>query len=322
MTPLPPVLDLFCGCGGMSLGFENAGFTVLEGFDSWKAAVDTYRANRDHPARCVDLSDIEASRAALDEHQNSDGFPIIVGGPPCQDFSPAGSRREGARADLTEKFASLIAHYLPPVFVMENVARAERAAAFSRAVSLVEDAGYTVGRIVLDASRCGVPQTRKRLITVGSVDPGVSRSAVLWMSENMDDTPMTVRDHLGDSLGADTFYRHPRTYARRAIFSVDEPSPTVRGVNRPVPPRYTAHPGDAGPASSSRALTTVERASLQTFPRDYAWRASRTDTEQMIGNAVPVRMAEFIARAVARGVSDQEQRRDCPGDSGFRGIAP
>lgn len=299
---LPPVIDLFCGCGGMALGFRSAGFEVQRGFDNWLSAIETYTANLDHKAQLLDLSNLELTIEHLKEFHVEGTFPAVIGGPPCQDFSSAGHRIEGARADLTEKFAAIIEHFQPPFFVMENVPRAETAGAFHRAVSIMRSAGYTVERVVLDAAHCGVPQRRKRLITVGSLEPGIVQKAHDWMLSNQTKRAMTIRDWFGDRLGTDFYYRHPRSYARRAIFSIDEPSPTIRGVNRPIPNGYPGHPGDMAPVSEARPLTTLERAEIQTFPLGYKWMGSKTDTEQMIGNAVPVRMAQFIASAISSAI--------------------
>lgn len=109
---------------------------------------------------------------------------------------------------------------------------------------------------------------------------------------------MTVRQYLGPELDVDHYYRHPRSYSRRAVFSVDEPSPTIRGVNRPVPAHHAPHPGDTADIRSVRALTTAERARLQTFPESYQWRGSRTAIEQMVGNAVPCALAAEVGRAL------------------------
>lgn len=299
---LPKIIDLFSGCGGMSLGFQLAGFDVLEGFDNWKPAVDTYSANLGHAATLLDLGDVEATIEALEKFEEGLEFPAIIGGPPCQDFSSAGMRVEGERADLTEKFATIVERFRPPFFVMENVARAEHAAAFKRAVSIMEAAGYFVDKAVLDASKCGVPQSRKRLITVGTRSSDLTESILASFMENMNEKPMTVRDWFGDRLGTETYYRHPRSYARRGVFSIDEPSPTIRGVNRPIPDGYPGHPGDASSISQTRPLTTEERAEIQTFPRGFRFVGSRTATEQMIGNAVPVRLAKFVGTAIAESL--------------------
>ena len=109
---------------------------------------------------------------------------------------------------------------------------------------------------------------------------------------------MTIRDYLGDSLGVDYYFRIPRSYDRRAIFSIDKPAMTVRGVDRPIPPNYKPHPNDAAPLSEARCLTPKERSLIQTFPEDFKFFGTKTDINQMVGNAVPVKLAEFVARAV------------------------
>ncbi len=111
---------------------------------------------------------------------------------------------------------------------------------------------------------------------------------------------MTIRDYLGNKLGLEHYYRHPRNYSRRGVFSIDEPSPTVRGVNRPIPSGYAKHSGDPVNVELSqiRPLTTKERSYLQTFPEDFEWIGTKTNLEQMVGNAVPVNLAEFVANAI------------------------
>lgn len=294
---IPQAVDLFAGAGGMSEGLTAAGIHILQGFDNWQPAIDTYNANHAHGATMLDLGDLDATLDALRPYFEN-ASPMIVGGPPCQDFSSAGKRNEGARANLTETFASVVAELRPPVMVMENVARAASSDAFGRAVATLEHAGYEVRWAVLDASRCGVPQARKRLFTIASKTPDVAERVIERATMLQAPKPMTVRDLFGDGLGIDAYYRHPRSYARRAVFSIDEPSPTIRGVNRPIPPGYTPHPGDAAPIETVRPLTTRERASIQTFPDTYKFHGSRTDIEQMIGNAVPVHLARHIGAAV------------------------
>lgn len=305
-TKIFQVVDLFSGCGGLSLGFEKAGFDVLCGLDSWKWAVETYNRNFKHPCINIDVGDVGAVVDVLSPF--FDGYsgsrPGIIGGPPCQDFSSAGKRVEGSRAGLTEKFAEVVGLLRPGFVVMENVPQALKAGSYQSALSMLRGFGYEVGTVVLDASKCGVPQRRKRLFALGFED-GKTLDAVLeLLNDEQDSKSMTVRDYFGDGLDFEHYYNPPRSYARRGVFSVDEPAPTIRGVNRPVPPGYQSHRGDTAPVGEVRALSSRERAGIQTFPEWFEFVGARTNVEQLIGNAVPVNLGLFVAERVFRGLGD------------------
>ena len=120
------------------------------------------------------------------------------------------------------------------------------------------------------------------------------------IARNLSEKPLTIYDYLGNSLGLEYYYRHPRSYARRGIFSIHEPSPTIRGVNRPMPKNYSLHSGDmVNSLDNIRSLTTIERSYIQTFPKEFKWEGSKTNLEQMIGNAVPVRLGQYIAQSIS-----------------------
>lgn len=317
---LPDIIDLFCGCGGMSLGFQNASFKVIHGFDNWQPAVETYSQNLDHDARLTDLGDIEQTIEALQPFFSELGTtPAIIGGPPCQDFSSAGKRVEGTRADLTEKFAMIVSHFNPPFFVMENVPRAKSARVYKSALDRIKAAGYNVISLEINANRCKVPQNRKRLFTIGTKTESLIISIKELIERNQDENAHTLRDEFGDSLGVEHFYMHPRSYTRRGIFSIDEPSPTIRGVNRPIPPNYGMHPNDTSTTKGIRHLSTIERAQIQTFPSTFKLPDAKTTAEQLIGNAVPVRLAEFIATQIktAYALSDWNE----PGTKNYESAA-
>ena len=303
------IIDLFSGCGGLSLGFLKGGFDVVGAYDFWDPAIECYRDNFSHPIKKLDLSNVDD---VVRELKDID-FDMIIGGPPCQDFSHAGLRIEGARANLTRSFSEIIKRIKPKWFVMENVDRALRSGAYLEARGIFKESGYGLTEIVLDASKCGVPQKRKRLFVIGKLDvrDGFILNEVMC---GISKDSMTVRNYLGDSLGIEYYYRHPRNYNRRAIFSIDEPAPTVRGVNRPIPDGYLGHAGDPVSISENvRPLTTFERARLQTFPEDFKFKGAKTNLEQMIGNAVPVELAKYVAVTImeyekkqVKGIYDKE----------------
>ena len=298
-------VDLFSGCGGLSLGFQNAGFEILAAFDKWEPAVKVYRDNFNHPIYDIDLGSEEGL-----EFVKSLKPQMIIGGPPCQDFSSAGKRDETlGRADLTISYANIVSAAKPEWFVMENVERITKSHILKEAIQIFKKAGYGISYQVLDASFCGVPQSRKRFFLVGhkhSTDNFLNP----YFNKNLSSKQMTLFDYFGKSLGVEYYYRHPRSYARRGIFSIYEPSPTIRGVNRPIPKGYTRHEGDPVEISDKvRPLTTKERSLIQTFPEDFIFNGTKTDLEQIIGNAVPVKLGEYVANCINEYISDRQENK-------------
>lgn len=299
------LVDLFAGCGGMSLGFQNAGFEVLAAYDNWQPAIDIYRLNFNHPIYRKDLAVEDIS-----EEIGTLAPDIIIGGPPCQDFSIAGKLDlVGKRANLTRVFGRTVVSVRPEWFVMENVQTIERSPVFGEVLNALKDAGYGITKYVLDASYTGVPQKRKRYFVIGRI--GMADDFMLeYLVGGLSDERMTVRKYFADSpLDTEFFYQHPRTYKRRAVFSVDEPSSTIRSVNRPIPSNYRSHPADrTADLSKVRPLTTAERAYIQTFPRSFRFAGKWSDIEQAIGNAVPVKMAEYVGKTILSFVKSCDSR--------------
>ena len=287
-------IDLFSGCGGMSLGFQNMGFDIVAAYDNWEPAIEVYKRNFTHPILRRDLSDDKVIQEIVDLSPE-----IIIGGPPCQDFSSAGYRNENlGRAVLTVAYSNIIKLARPNFFVMENVPQVRNSEAYKQAVQNFKEAGYGLTQVILDARYCGVPQSRKRCFLIGKLceKDGFMEK---YIKENLSEKPLTIYDYLGDSLGVEYYFRIPRSYSRRAVFSIYEPCQTIRGVDRPIPKTYKKHVDDLveiGP--KVRALTVLERSYIQTFPKDFIFEGTKTNLNQMIGNAVPVKLAEFVAKAI------------------------
>lgn len=289
------IVDLFCGCGGLSLGFENAGFKVVAGYDNWTAAINVYKENFNHPINQIDLSNVDEASKHISSYEPN----MIIGGPPCQDFSSAGLRNEdNGRGNLTICYAEIIAKIRPEWFVMENVATITKTNKLARAKAIFKESGYGLTQVVLNAALCSVPQKRKRFFLIGKLR-AEDGFLLPYIFHNLSKKEMTVKDFLGDKIDIEYYYRHPRSYARRGIFSVNEPSPTIRGVNRPIPAGYTIHANDpVTDLKGIRPLTTKERSMIQTFPETFHFIGSKSEIEQMIGNAVPVNLGKFIAIAI------------------------
>ena len=167
------VLDLFCGCGGLSLGFEQAGYNVLLGIDMWEDALVTYRKNhKNDNTMCADLADLSVDE--VERAIKTQKVDVIIGGPPCQGFSIAGKRIvDDERNSLYKSFVKMVAHFKPKAFLLENVPNI-----LSLGDGVIRDAivkdfsdlGYTVSYKVLLAADYGVPQNRRRAIFVGFLD--------------------------------------------------------------------------------------------------------------------------------------------------------
>ena len=180
----PTVLDIFCGAGGMSLGFENAGCQILGGIDKNHYAINTHHKN--FPTATLKLvpQDIRELHNLDQLGLEPGSVDILVGGPPCQVFSRVGigkMRKLGRDVEsdprnfLYQEFVRFVAHYKPLCFVMENVDNlANKGETLARIHKDFKDHqrkkgyfDYKVDYRVLDASEFGVPQKRMRLFIVG-----------------------------------------------------------------------------------------------------------------------------------------------------------
>src|SRR5438876_6797618 len=166
-APRVSVLDLFCGAGGLSLGFELTGaFEVIAAFDNFPAAIYTYNANRTHKVGA--LLDLTARSDAVLKL----GRPyLVLGGPPCQDFSQANRGREGnggTRGNLTPLFAGLACKLRPTWIVMENVNTIKSIGDkhLAEAIRTFKENNYGLTELNLNAVDFGVPQIRKRLFLI------------------------------------------------------------------------------------------------------------------------------------------------------------
>ena len=156
-------LDLFCGAGGLSSGFDAAGFQCALAIDHNRAAVETHRLNFSSPAEQADVTGLVDLPATT----------VIIGGPPCQGFSSAGMKAVGdARNTLVGWYANTIARLRPAAFVFENVEGFLTAEDGFHVFELLDpliDAGYCIHLRKVNAANFGVPQHRKRVIAIGGL---------------------------------------------------------------------------------------------------------------------------------------------------------
>ena len=167
------LLDLFCGAGGLSLGFSWAGYNGVAANDNFKQACDTYRVN--HNGTLLVEGDItnKSIQKELLEIAIKGKVDIVVGGPPCQGFSHAGKRMvNDPRNFLYKEFVKIVGRLKPKVFVMENVEgilTINDGKTYGEIKNNFKKLGYSVAGHKLHAVKFGVPQKRKRVVIIGAL---------------------------------------------------------------------------------------------------------------------------------------------------------
>ena len=201
------VLDLFCGAGGLSLGFENAGFNIVLGIDNDAKALETFVLNhKNSKSICGDITQInyeEQIKPLLGGKQ----IDIIIGGPPCQGMSLSGPRRfDDPRNKLYLSYIRLVQEIQPKAFVIENVPGLVGLFGGQIKDSILEkftEMGYRIEYKILCSADYGVPQNRKRVIFVGTKIgefkyPECSPN-VVTCNMALSDLP-SLEDELGDEI--------------------------------------------------------------------------------------------------------------------------
>ncbi len=176
----PTAVDLFCGCGGFSLGLHKAGFETLAAIDADEHAISVYRHNFPNVEHVLKKNLLEFSPTELAALIGTDTVDVIIGGPPCQGFSNV-RKRDGSnhgtkvvddsRRHLYKEFLRFVEFFMPRVFIMENVLGIRTAAGgeyFRRVQSEAREFGYRVHGKIVKAAEYGVPQKRHRQLIFGT----------------------------------------------------------------------------------------------------------------------------------------------------------
>lgn len=337
--PVGSVVDLFCGVGGLSHGFRLEGFSIACGYDIDGDCRYPFEQNNGAPFVSSDVARIDPSEVGqrFDPHLPK----ILAGCAPCQPFSSYSRGRGKPQWSLLNDFARLAEAVEPDIVTMENVPQLVRfrgGAGFSEFVEALRKSGYSVKHGIVRCTDFGIPQSRSRLVLIGSK---LGEPALPQATHAPSECP-TVRDVIGDlpALGAGHADKDDPIH-RTSIMSDlnlrrirasrpggtwrDWPTDLVAECHRkdagrqyfavygrmewdqPAPTITTQFHGFGngrfGHPEQDRALSIREGALLQTFPRNYAFvprgEAIRiTALGRMIGNAVPVALGRVIARSI------------------------
>lgn len=164
------VLDLFCGCGGMSWGLSKKGFNIVAGIDIWDVALSTYQHNhKNAKAINLDITDADPMSVLNDIGVKPESIDVIIGGPPCQGFSkntPASWRfLEDPRNQLYKAYLRFVQVINPKVVIIENVAEIYNAfdgVVHNEIISTLKECGYKVSVKIINMTKYGIPQKRRR----------------------------------------------------------------------------------------------------------------------------------------------------------------
>lgn len=319
------VISLFSGAGGLDLGFTNAGFKIAFANDNDSDVLETFEKNHK-----IKIDGRSITNIPSNELPNTDG---IIGGPPCQSWSLAGAMRgiNDLRGKLFYEYLRILEDKKPLFFLAENVAgivSSAHRAEFQKILLRFEEIGYNVSYRLLNAKNFGVPQERKRVIVIGyRTDLGkkfnfdeLQKAKIVTLKDVIyglpDSTPAQEKNKPNENLkipnheymngGFSTIYM-----SRNRKKNWNEPSFTIQAGGRHAP----LHPSspkmikigidkwefETSHHNGHRRLSVRECARIQTFPDNFIFYYDNVAKGyKMIGNAVPVKLAEVIAQQIKK----------------------
>lgn len=299
------VASLFCGCGGLDLGFHQAGYDIVWANDFDKYAVKTYNCNFPNPAICADLNEIDIN--TIPKHD------VLIGGFPCQPFSMMGKEKgfDDKRGTLFFRVVEIIINqrdrgHQPRIVVLENVRnllKHDKGRTFKIIKETLENLGYHVFADKLNSADYGVPQTRNRVFLVCLLDD------IEYIFPKGQGTEKKLQDILEDDVD-DKYFLSERIlktimsngtggyYAKSEIdLEIARPlTATMAKMHRACQDNYITQ------AKGIRRLTPRECARLQGFPDDFKINVSDAQAYKQFGNAVTVKVSNAIAKSILEQV--------------------
>jgi DNA (cytosine-5)-methyltransferase 1 len=297
------VLDLFAGCGGLSLGFEAIGYKTI-GFEMNASASDTYNNNLKGECHAVKL-DTEF------EYPNAE---IIIGGPPCQPFSVGGNQKgiEDAR-DGFPIFIEAVRKLQPKIFMFENVRGLlySNKWYFELVIKELRKLGYIISYRLLNAVSYGVPQNRERLFVIGH--------KTKFEFPKAGTRKVTVGEAIGDIMydySVDSKFLNASMDQYVAKYEKASACINPRDLYPEKPARTLTCRNLAGATGDMqrvrlkdgrrRRITVNEAARLQSFPDWFAFQGNETSKFNQIGNAVPPLLAWHLANSIKACYNSKE----------------
>ena len=342
------IIDLFCGCGGLSKGFEMAGCNTVLAIDFWKDAVETFNNNhKNKVAICDDVSKI--SNDFLDDFTKKNKITGIVGGPPCQGYSTVGKRDiNDDRNYLYLQYCRIVEKVKPEFFVLENVKGLLTLNNGKFKEDIVErftKLGYIVDYKILNSADYGVPQNRNRVFFVGiknkkfkfpkeklkkvttyeaisdltSYEDKYTTSAQTSYQKNMRGNNKQLKNNeftVHTEKTIDVISKIPDggkiTDLPKEFWEIRKYNKAFQRMNS----KLQSNTIDTGHRnyfhySENRIPTVRESARIQSFPDNFIFYGSRTSQYKQVGNAVPPLLANAIAIEIMKQIGGDEDGKNC-----------
>ena len=316
--------SLFSGCGGLDLGFINAGFNIVYANDFDRYAVQSYRHNLGDHIHLGDITEIQPEN--IPEHD------ILIGGFPCQPFSMMGQQRgflDGVRGTLFFNVAQIIQYHMPRVVVLENVRNLkthDNGNTLATIINTLENIrgnglgnGYNVHYDIYNSKDYGVPQTRNRIFLVcirNDIDVTFTKPNIIPIDVEINNLQSILEENVDQKYYLShrilpTILAHGtgNYYSRSEIdLRIARPlTATMAKMHRANQDNYVTQPSQVAVAAGKtniRRLTPRECARLQGFPEDFEIIVSDSQAYKQFGNAVTVNVAEAIANRLIELIPD------------------
>ena len=297
-------LSLFCGAGGLDMGFERAGFHTIWANDADRDACNTYKAwNKDTEVVCAKIQDIPLGTIPKTD--------IILGGFPCQGFSLSGPRKlDDSRNKLYQNYVAVVKEKQPLAFIGENVKGLLSMAGgeiFDAIFNCFSDCGYQVFYQLLNASDYEVPQDRERVIICGFRNDIANTPFVypekcknkISIKEALSGFSVPEEEEICNAPYSSRYMsRNRRREWERQSFTIPAMAKQVPLHPSSPPMLKIGTDSFVFGEGRTRRFSYKECAAIQTFPENISFYGNLTSKYKQIGNAVPVRLAEHIAEAV------------------------
>jgi len=311
------VIDLFCGCGGMSKGLIDAGLNIIAGIDIWDKAVESYNLNHHNKAYCADLTQLSPEKFNELYNQENKNIDILVGCPPCQSYSIAGKRdKNDPRNSLFIEYVNYLDYFKPKAFIMENVIGmlSKKTINGEKVIDIImEKLNKNYNCIInkLYASDFEVPQNRRRTIIIGirkdlniipnepeliikSIQDRIPIKNILIPKENIEKKYYLSEKALAGIENKKIINKKKGYGFGAQMLDFNKPSYTI-------PARYWKDGYDAlvkYNENEIRRLTITELKRIQSFPDDYIIIGSNKDIIIQIGNAVACKFAYYLGKYI------------------------